>query len=147
MTAPEQLHGAWHLTRWDYTVDNAFRGYPMGEDAKGQIIYSSDGNMSAILMLADRPRSEASQFHQASAEEREIAALGYVSYGGRWVLVDETVTHQVAFALFPNWIGTELVRTVTWEDERLVLTSVPEQSSSGKVIVNRLYWERAFADD
>lgn len=142
MTAPEHLHGGWTLTRWDYTVDGTFRGYPMGEDAKGQIIYSADGNMSAILMMADRPRSKASQFHQASREERELAALGYVSYGGTWMLADETVTHQVAYALFPNWIGTDLVRTVTWEGERLVLTSIPEPSTTGKVIVNRLYWER-----
>jgi hypothetical protein len=143
MTEPEQLHGSWLLTRWDYTVDGTFRGFPMGEDAKGQIMYAADGNMSAILMHNNRPRSQASQFHQATAAEREIAALGYVSYGGTWVLSDDTVTHHVAFALFPNWIGTDLVRTVTWEGERLVLTGLPETSTSGKQVVNRLFWERA----
>ena len=143
MTEPEQLHGCWLLTRWDYTVDGTFRGFPMGEDAKGQIMYAADGHMSAILMHADRPRSQASQFHQSSAGEREVAALGYVSYGGTWVLSDETVTHQVAFALFPNWIGTDLVRTVAWEGARLVLTGLPETSPSGKVVINRLFWERA----
>ncbi|HEX2576221.1 MAG TPA: lipocalin-like domain-containing protein [Aquihabitans sp.] len=143
MTEPEQLHGTWRLTRWDSAVDGTFRGYPMGEDARGQIIYSTDGNMSAILMMADRPRSEAAQFHQASPEEREIAALGYVSYGGTWTLADETVVHRVEFALFPNWIGTDLVRTVDWQGDELVLTSIPETTSSGKVVVNRLVWERA----
>jgi hypothetical protein len=142
VTAPQQLHGAWRLTRWDYTVDGEFRGYPMGKDAQGQIIYSTDGGMSAILMMANRPRSQARQFHQATPEEREAAALGYVSYGGTWVLWEETVSHHVAFALFPNWIGTDLIRTVTWEGETLVLTSLPESSTSGRVVVNRLFWER-----
>jgi len=143
VTKREQLLGSWHLTRWDYTVDGEFRGFPMGEDAKGQIIYADDGHMSAILMLAERPRSEATQFHQASPAEREIAALGYVSYGGSWELSDETVTHQVAFALFPNWIGTDLVRTVSWEGDQLVLTALPEITTTGKTVVNRLYWTRA----
>lgn len=142
MTTAEDLHGTWHLTRWDYTVDGTFRGYPMDEDAKGQVVYGPDGHMSAILMHAGRPRSQAGQFHQATPEERDLAALGYVSYGGTWTLVDEVVTHHVAFALFPNWVGNDLVREVAWEGDTLVLTALPEKSRSGKTVVNRLYWTR-----
>jgi lipocalin-like protein len=145
MTALEDLYGTWSLVRWDYTVDGAFRGYPMGEDARGQINYGSDGHMSAILMMADRPRSEAPQFHQATPRERELAALGYISYGGTWELRGEVVVHHVAFALFPNWIGTDLVRQVSWQEGNLVLTALPEVSRSGKTIVNRLFWRRAAA--
>jgi hypothetical protein len=143
VTEPSDLHGTWHLTRWDYTVDGEFRGYSMGEDAQGQIIYSPDGHMSAILTQADRPTHEAVAFHQASPEERDRAALSYVSYGGTWDLADEVVTHHVAFALFPNWKDTDLLREVSWEDDRLVLTGLPETSASGRVVVNRLFWERA----
>ena len=143
MTEPSDLHGGWRLTRWDYTIDGEFRGYSMGEDAKGQIIYTPDGNRSAILSQADRPPVDAVAFHQATVEERNRAALSYVSYGGTWELSDEVVTHHVEFALFPNWIGTDLVREVSWDGDSLVLTGVPETSASGKVVVNRLFWERA----
>jgi hypothetical protein len=143
VTEPSELHGTWHLTRWDYTVDGEFRGYAMGEDSKGQIIYSPDGHMSAILSRADRPQVDATAFHQAAVEERDEAALSYVSYGGRWELADEVVTHQVAFALFPNWVGTDLIREVNWEGDTLVLTGVPETSAGGRTVVNRLFWERA----
>lgn len=142
MTTPAELHGSWTLTRWDYTIDGEPRGFPMGEDAQGQIIYGPDGQMSAILMQRARPRSAAAQFHQATAEERELAALGYVSYGGAWDLADDVVTHHVAYALFPNWIDTALVREVSWEDNDLVLTALPETTSSGKVVINRLFWTR-----
>jgi hypothetical protein len=142
MTTAGELYGSWTLTRWDYTVDGESRGFPMGEDAQGQIIYGPDGHMSAILMQRDRPRSEATQFHQATAEERELAALGYISYGGAWDIADDVVTHHVAYALFPNWIGTDLVREVSWESDELVLTALPETTSSGKVVVNRLFWRR-----
>lgn len=142
MTSAAELHGPWTLTRWDYTVDGEPRGFPMGQDAQGQIIYGPEGHMSAILMQSDRPRSAAGQFHQATAEERELAALGYVSYGGEWDLADDVVTHHVAYALFPNWIGTDLVREVSWQAGNLVLTALPETTSSGKVVVNRLFWTR-----
>lgn len=145
MTTAGSLVGSWLLTRWDFTVDGVPRGYPMGEDAQGQIIYGTDGYMSAILMMRDRPRSEAPHFHQASAQERELAALGYVSYGGTWELRGNLVVHHVSFALFPNWIGTDLVREVSWDGDNLVLTAQPEVSRSGKTVVNRLFWRRAVA--
>jgi hypothetical protein len=145
MTTMNDLYGTWMLARWDFTVDGVSRGYPMGEDAQGQIIYGADGHMSAILMMRDRPRSEAPQFHQASPEERDRASLGFISYGGAWELRGNLVVHHVAFALFPNWIGTELVREVSWDGANLVLTAQPEVSRTGKTIVNRLFWRRAVA--
>ena len=143
MTTEEDLYGAWHLTRWVYTIDGTFRGDAMGEDAKGQIIYSPDGHMSAILMRNDRATLPAATWPQATRDQRDSAALGYVSYGGSWDLADEVVSHHVAFALFPNWIGTDLVREVSWEGETLVLTGLPETTTTGKSVVNRLSWERA----
>jgi hypothetical protein len=143
MTEAAELHGTWTLTRWDSTVDGEHRGFPMGADAQGQIIYGADGHMSAILMQRDRPRSSAAQFHQATAEERELAALGYVSYGGTWDLASDVVAHHVAYALFPNWVGTDLVREVSWQGDDLVLTALPETTSSGRTVVNRLFWTRA----
>jgi len=145
MTTVSDLFGTWLLTQWDLTIDGAPRGYPMGEDAQGQIIYGADGYMSAILMMRNRPRSEAPQFHQASPQERDIAALGYISYGGTWELRGNLVVHHVAFALFPNWIGTDLVREVSWKGADLLLTALPEVSRSGKTVVNRLFWRRAVA--
>jgi hypothetical protein len=142
MTAPTDIHGAWRLVQWEVTVDGGTSSYPMGEDARGQIIYSPDGHMSAILCSAERKPFDALQFHQGTADERDRAALTYVSYAGTWDLLEDVVTHHVDFALFPNWIGTDLIRTVAWEGADLVLTGAPETSGSGKIVVNRLVWTR-----
>lgn len=139
----EQLLGGWHLDRWDYTVDGEFRGYPMGEDAIGQIVYTDNGRVAAILSFADRERFDADQFHKATTEEQAAAGVTYVSYGGSFEVVDDRVLHHVEYSLFPNWVGTDLVRTISWDEGRLVLTSLPEQSSTGKTVVNRLFWRRA----
>lgn len=145
MTSAEDLVGSWELTHWDYTVDGVHRGFVMGEDARGQILYTPEGRMSAILMQADRPPFEVSAFHQGSAEQREAAALTYVSYGGTFDVEGDRVSHHVAYCLFPDWIGTDLVREVSWDDEQLVLTAVPDITSTGKAVVNRLVWRRAGA--
>jgi hypothetical protein len=143
VTTAADLVGSWELTHWDYTVDGVHRGFVMGEDAQGQILYTSEGRMSAILMQAGRPPFGTGGFHQGSAEQREAAALTYVSYGGTFDVEGDRVLHHVAYALFPDWIGTDLVRVVSWDDDQLVLTAVPETTSSGKTVVNRLFWRRA----
>lgn len=143
MTAAADLHGSWELTQWDYTVDGAHRGFVMGEDAEGQILYTPEGRMSAILMQAQRPTFGVTGFHQGTSEQREAAALTYVSYGGTFEVDGDRVTHHVAYCLFPDWIGTDLVREVSWDGEQLVLTAVPETTSTGKTVVNRLFWKRA----
>lgn len=143
MTKPEDLHGGWVLTRWDYTVDGEHRGYAMGEDADGQLLYTPDGQVSAILSRHGRPQLDALMWHQATEEERDEAALGYVSYGGTWELADEVVTHHLHYALFPNSIGTDFVRDVSWDGDQLVLTTAPETTTTGKSVVNRLFWQRA----
>lgn len=143
MTSVGDLAGSWRLLRWDYAIDGEHRGFPMGEDAGGQIIYAADGNMSAILTQANRSPFGQPQFHQASVEERDAAALSYVSYGGTYDLSGDQVVHHVEFALFPDWVGTDLIRVVSWDGDNLVLTALPEVSRSGKSVVNRLFWERA----
>ena len=82
-------------------------------------------------------------FHNAPVAQRDRAGLTYVSYAGTWDLDDEVVTHHVSFALFPNAVGADFVRHLTWEDDTLILTTAPEISTSGKSIVNRLFWQRA----
>lgn len=66
-----------------------------------------------------------------------------MSYGGTWELAGDRVTHHVAFALFPNWVGTDLIRDVSWEVDQLVLTGAPELTRTGKSWVHRLFWTRA----
>ncbi len=143
MTSAADLQGSWELTHWDYTVDGEHRGFVMGEDAQGQILYTPEGRMSAILMQANRSPFEVTGFHQGTPQQRDEAALTYVSYGGTYEVQDDRVVHHVAYCLFPDWIGTDLIREVSWEGDQLVLTAVPETTSTGKTVVNRLFWKRA----
>ena len=138
------LIGTWHLVEWDCTLDGRYHNHPFGIDAQGQIIYSVDGQMSAILMREERPFFAQPNLRGGSDEEKVTAVNGYVSYGGTYSLEGNFVTHHVQFSLLPNWVGTDLVRQVTWlDDGDLLLTTMPQPTSSGKVIVNQLRWRKA----
>ena len=99
--------------------------------------------MSAILSDPDRARVSVEPLAAAPVEDRAEAARAYVSYGGRWSVRGDQVVHHVAFCLLPNWVGTDLVRTVSGEDDHLVLSTAPERDSKGRTVTHRLVWRRA----
>lgn len=115
------LTGTWHLVEWTASSDEKVR-HPHGPDALGRIVYSGDGYMSAHLSKADG-------FSDA------------LSYSGTWeTLGEDEVVHHVSLSTVEAFVGTDLVRTVTWEGSDLVLTTPPRDGW-----VNQLRWRRADA--
>ncbi len=143
MPTPADLIGSWDLVSWDFAVDDHPRPHGFGDRVRGQLLYLADGHMSAILSDPDRAPTSAEPLAAAPEHERAEAARAYVSYGGTWSLRGDEVVHHVAFCLLPNWVGTDLVRTVGWQDRQLVLSTAPEQDTLGRTVTNRLVWRRA----
>ncbi|MEM7801778.1 MAG: lipocalin-like domain-containing protein [Chloroflexota bacterium] len=145
MDTRDKFVGAWELTDWVTLLNGEFYSYPFGEGQKGRLIYGAGGNMMVILMQSDRPKFAASMLSKGSPEEKDAAISGYVSYSGTFRTEGDRMIHSVDFSLLPNWIGTELIRTITWDEGDLILESLPTQTRSGKVISNRLRWRRESA--
>ncbi|MEO9611842.1 MAG: lipocalin-like domain-containing protein [Nitratireductor sp.] len=123
--------GTWHLHRWHSLKNGVPDGYPMGEDALGQLLYGQDGEMSAFLMRAD------------FAVSRDGPTTdSFLSYAGSWTVVDDEITHHVRFASAAHWIGRPLVRRMRMEGDALALSTAPETSRSGSVYVHELLWRR-----
>lgn len=139
----DRMVGAWDLVSWDFAVDGAPRPHGFGDYVRGQLLYLASGHMSAILADPDRAPTSAEPLAAAPPDERAEAARAYVSYGGRWSVEHGEVRHHVAFCLLANWVGTDLVRTVTWDGDDLVLSTAPEQDHRGRTVTNRLVWRRA----
>ena len=137
----DDLVGTWVLVDWRSELDGAHHGHPMGADAVGQLLYGADGGVAAALSFADRAAFGTTQLHKGTADQRDLAALTYVSYAGRWRLDGDRVHHQVDLSLFPDWVGTVLVRWAQLEGDRLVLRTEPEVTGAGEV-VNVLTWQR-----
>jgi hypothetical protein len=143
------LVGTWFLQEWDCTLNGDYHNHPFGKHAQGVITYSPGGRMSAVLMKANRANLSVPSLLQATDEEKVSAVNGYVSYAGQWRVDGDQVSHLVDFSLLPNWIGTDLIRMMSWTKEfsaadeptQLILSTTPQATRSGKMVVNRLRWK------
>lgn len=127
MTSP--FTGTWHLQKWTSLKNGEPAGYPMGEDAKGQIIYAEDGHMCAFLMRAD-----------FSAQPELGTADTCLSYGGTWTFDGEKISHGCQFSNLPHWVGRTLERIVNRDGDRMELRTLPEFSKSGSKYEHVLEW-------
>jgi len=130
---PDQLHGSWLLERFVIRfADGRPPVHPFGEDARGLLMYTPDGHMSAILSRAGRPLLDASRLEtsaKAPAEEKAGAFDSYLSYGGRWSIDGDEVVHTVEYALTPNLVGRDNRRRAALDGDRVVLSyDVPARS-------------------
>jgi len=113
-----ELVGAWELVEWTASHDGEV-SHPSGPDAVGRLIYSDDGLMSAFLARGD-------------------GSSDALAYSGAWELRGEEVVHHVTLATRASFVGADLVRSVAWEGDELVLTTPPR-----KGWLNTLRWRRA----
>lgn len=136
-----ELRGTWRLVEWTVTVDETVTR-PFGGQAEGVLTYTDDGWMWATLQKKDRSPLGTGTLAAATAEQRAGAAAGYLAYAGRYTVDGEQVHHHVEFSLFPDWVGADQVRLISWEDGDLVLTTPPATTPAGRIVVNRLRWQR-----
>ena len=93
-----------------------------GEKPLGQLTYTADGRMSAVLCKAGQTTRHASA---GAANNDEQASLYRHSYGyaGRYSLTTEGVIHHVEVAADPNWIGTDQHRIAQVTHNQLTITT------------------------
>lgn len=125
------FNGTWLLENWTSLKNGTPDGFPMGQDAKGQIIYAEDGHMCAFLMRADFPSG-------TDAPSPETC----LSYGGTWSFADGKITHQVNFSSLAHWVGRPLMRYVEQNDDHMTLRTKSEFSKSGNRYEHALEWRR-----
>jgi hypothetical protein len=133
--------GAWRMVSYHGRNAAGEKGFAAGPDARGLLIYSGDGHMSAVISGGERPRFHSDDYRGGTAEETHAAFNSYLSYCGRYTLSGDTVTHHVDMSMFPNWVGTNQLRHVRFEADRLVLTA-PPVLFRGQEWTYELTWER-----
>lgn len=134
MTDNADFTGTWQLLSWTALKNGEADGYPMGEDAQGQIIYAADGFMTAFLMRAD---------YKDSPAGTDATVDTCLSYGGAWQYDAGKIRHDVSFSSLPHWIGRPLVRNVDpVADGEIKLLTEPEFSKSGNRYEHALHWKR-----
>lgn len=143
------LLGAWHLVRWAITYgDGRAPTLPYGDDAQGLILYTADGHMSACIGRSGRGLLSSPSVRSAPIPERLEAFESYFQYAGPYELRRQAgrlqVVHRVAMALNPNFVGTEQVRDVAFDDQGVLTLSASDTVPASTVERHhRLQWRRA----
>ena len=154
MTNIERFVGAWKLLSWTVSEESKSVRKPYGENPKGYLVYTPQGVVSASLMAENRPVlgtsrpmmtakiAQALQLMETDGKFNDfsksyfLSATRYMNYCGTYSVGAHKVTHHVETALIPDWIGTDLVRSFEFKDDRLIL-SAQEQD-----VLDQLIWKR-----
>ena len=136
-----QFIGTWQLVSSETRDADGQVTYPLGPDAVGYLMYTSDLYMSATLMKANRPKFAAGDVGGGSTEEMAMAAQTYLAYCGKYEIRDNKVIHHIEASLFPNWVGVDQERFFEITDDRLELRT-PPLLLYGKQQVSYLIWKR-----
>lgn len=137
------LRGTWQLVAWRRIAADGTVTYPLGTDARGQLIYTSNDRMAVQITAASRPRIAADDPLGGEAAERAAAYSTYLAYFGTYEVQGEQVIHHLDGSLFPNWSGAEQDRPIATSDNGdLILRTQPMKLADGKTVVNELAWNR-----
>ncbi len=93
-----------------------------GEHPLGQLTYTADGRMSAVLCKAGLSTNPASAGAASDAEQADLFRHSY-GYAGRYSLTAEGVVHHVDVAADPSWIGSDQHRITHVKEDQLTITT------------------------
>jgi hypothetical protein len=130
------LLGAWRLVSWSLVyADGRASEFPLGEDAQGIIMYTSDGHVSATLMKKARPA-----LAPASSAEAAQAYAECFAYAGRYTVREGAAYHAIEVATNPALIGITSTRHIALDGDRLVLSGPDFAAASPRT--QRIEWRR-----
>ena len=133
--------GTWKLLSFTSTTDKGEVKMLMGQKPVGFITYTPDGRMSVVITAEARKPLSVNDRIAAPADERAEAFSTLVAYAGRYTFTGDKIIHHVEASWMPNQVGTDLVRSVKLEGDRLTLRTTPTLQA-GVQTTTDLVWQR-----
>lgn len=136
--------GDWALVSMAFVnADTGEVTRPWGANPIGQLSYSANGRMIAVLTADPRDRKPAASAGEKATEDRAALYANSSAYSGTWTAVANTVTHKVDVAVNQSWVGTDQVRYVRLDKDDLTIDTAPILGMDGKTKYKvTLVWKR-----
>ena len=120
--AAHDLPGAWRLERWSLEYEDGRPAeFPLGPDARGMLLYTPGGQVSATLMKASEPAAS-------------------LAYAGRYDVRDGAVYHSIEISTDPTLVGVTTTRHIAREGD--VLTLLGPDFRAGTERSQKIVWRR-----
>ena len=144
--ARDKLVGTWKLLSASLSTASGERNEaPFGLSPAGFLTYTQEGRMAAMISYSRRKPLSVIDLPLASVEEKAEAFSTFLAYAGRYTLTEDQVIHHVEVSSIQNWTGTDLVRLIKFQGDRIILVTLPT-SIGEKIQTWELIWERAPAN-
>ena len=136
--------GDWALVSMAFVnTDTGEVTRPWGANPIGQLSYSANGRMIAVLTADPKDRKPVAPTAEKATEERAALYASSAAYSGTWTAVANTVTHKVDVAVNQSWVGTDQVRYVRLDKDDLTIDTAPIPGADGKTKYKiTLVWKR-----
>jgi len=137
----KSLVGTWRITSYErLTLETNEVSRPFGENPIGYIQYSPGGHMVVFLSAREMPKVSPPF---SDADQAAIYGKIFGAYAGTYSVDGNKVTHHIAAAYRPDWVGGDQIRFVELSGDNLTIKTAPLVSSlTGKQIVSTLTFER-----
>jgi hypothetical protein len=137
--ATDKLVGTWKLISASSTTSAGDRDEtPYGASPAGFLTYTADGRVTALISYGGR---RSLSFGGGAPEEQVQAFKTFLAYAGRYKFDGDKVTHHIEISSIENYVGKDLVRTVTFDEDRITLVT-PPTPMNGKNQTVKLIWQR-----
>jgi hypothetical protein len=138
----DELYGTWRLVsnkRMVLATGETMDAF--GKSPKGFINYSRDGRMFVLIVNDNRPKPP--DLAKMTDQERVELFKTMIAYGGTYTYDGKIVTHHIDISWNENWTGTDSVREVKLEGNKLILSTHPHTDPiDGKITTAVVTWER-----
>ncbi len=135
----DKLVGTWKLVSASSTTSAGERSEsPYGPNPAGFLTYTGDGRVTALISYGGR---KALSFGGGTPEEQAEAFQTFLAYAGRYSFDGDKVTHHIEISSIQNYVGKDLVRSVRFQGDQIVLVT-PPTPVNGKVQNVELIWQR-----
>ena len=137
--ADDKLVGTWKLVSASSTTSSGERGEtPYGPNPVGYLTYTGDGRVTAMISYGGR---KSLSFGGGKLEEQAEAFKTFLAYGGWYTLSGDKVIHHIEISSIPNYVGKDLVRSVKFQGDQIVLVT-PPTPVNGRNQTVELIWQR-----
>jgi hypothetical protein len=144
-SANDKLVGTWNLVAASSTTSNGERSEtPYGLGPVGFLTYTEDGRVTALISYGGRKSLSVGGGTVAPLEEQAEAFRTFLAYAGRYALRGDKVTHSIEISSIENYVGKNLVRSIRFEGDRIILVT-PPTPVNGKIQTVELIWQRLSA--
>jgi hypothetical protein len=138
----DKLVGTWKLVSASSTSSTGERSEtPYGPSPVGFLTYTGDGRVTALISYGGRKPLSGGGGTVAPLEEQAEAFKTFLAYAGRYTLSGDKVTHYIEISSIQNYVNRDLVRSVKFQGDRIILVT-PPTSVNGKIQTVELIWQR-----